>query len=434
MNNNLFNQLQTMAMQAMPQNYSQPETVDSVVDNEQIQLLGKKRKQVFEMFPDNSQERFNYWKTQVDTTGMTAKAKQTYWKDYEAMHPEGIVGAKRDFVDVTKRELDYIESPVAKEFFLRERLDNTPEWARKELDPILGELSTIVANSNYAKAQQVYMKDLDLRINRFAVLAQLDPDVSVENHTTDITKLEQMNLLEVAKVEQGRVGVYSKGGQFIPAFGLQSRNDVFENDSNGSPSLEEQSVIRSLAPTIIKKAIQGNLAVARNKIMADERAGIAVAEKYLTDGAFNFDQWDTAFSMLHSVPMYDKIKLGLRGEITAGRIKTESDLKSAIYQSVSKYSSVLQADIDSNKDNLLTKKELENIAEMYVTTMSTRRSKRLWEMSSISDFVGSTNPDYIETQKKYEEAVAKVPKSQLEQLRKLEESLLQTKLKKLRKN
>lgn len=43
MNNNLFNQLQTMAMQAMPQNYSQPETVDSVVDNEQIQLLGKKK-------------------------------------------------------------------------------------------------------------------------------------------------------------------------------------------------------------------------------------------------------------------------------------------------------------------------------------------------------------------------------------------------------
>jgi len=348
MNNNLFNQLQTMAMQAMPQNYSQPETVDSVVDNEQIQLLGKKRKQVFEMFPDNSQERFNYWKTQIDTTGMTAKAKQTYWKDYEAMHPEGIVGAKRDFVDVTKRELDYIESPVAKEFFLRERLDNTPEWARKELDPILGELSTIVANSNYAKAQQVYMKDLDLRINRFAVLAQLDPDVSVENHTTDITKLEQMNLLEVAKVEQGRVGVYSKGGKFIPAFGLQSRNDVFENDSNGSPSLEEQSVIRSLAPTIIKKAIQGNLAVARNKIMADERAGIAVAEKYLTDGAFNFDQWDTAFSMLHNVPMYDKIKLGLRGEITAGRIKTESDLKSAIYQSVSKYSSFLEKKENNN--------------------------------------------------------------------------------------
>jgi hypothetical protein len=340
-NNKLFNQLQSLAAQSMPQNSSQPETVDSIIDKQQLTLLGEKKQQVFEMFPDNPQERFNSWKNQVDTTGMTAKAKQAYWKDYESIHPEGIVGAKRDFVDVTKRELDYIESPVAKEFFLRERLDNTPEWARKELDPILGELSTIVAHSNYAKAQQVYMKDLDLRINRFAVLAQLDPDISVENHTSDIVKLEQMNLLELAKVEQGRVGVYSHSGQFIPAFGLTSRNDVLKNDDKGSPSLEEQSVIRSLAPSLVKKAIQGNLAVARNKIMADERAGIAVAEKYLTEGAFNFDQWDTAFSMLHNVPLYDKLKLGLRGEIKTGRIKTESDLKSAIYQAVSKYNSLL---------------------------------------------------------------------------------------------
>jgi hypothetical protein len=337
-NQDLFNQLQNIAAQSsLVNNPKETELVDSYTEKEQINKLREIKNQAITMFPESGLPRFNFWKKQIDTTGMTKVSKQTYWKDYEQIHPDGIVGAKRDFVDITKKELEYIESPVAKEFFLRERLDNTPDWAKKEFEPLLGELSSIVANSNYAKAQQVYMKDLDVRATKLAALSELDPDISIETHTNDLLKLEQMNLMELTKVKQGRVGVFNKLGNFVPAFGITDRNSILEDDVYGSPSIEEQIVIRNLAPTIIKKAIQGNLAVARNKILSNERTSISVAEQYLKQGDFDFDKWDTAFSMLHNISIYDKLKMGLQGEIKSGRIKTEEDLRSIIYRAVSKY-------------------------------------------------------------------------------------------------
>ena len=341
-NNNFYNELQNIAAQAAPETKTKSEGIDGILSQQATAKLQNTTKLATDMYPTDPASRFEFWKKQNNTTLMDAKTKDVYWKTYETMHPEGIVGAKRDFVDVTKREIDVIDSNVGKEFFLRERLDNTPAWARKDLDPILGELSANVANSNYSKAQQVYMKDLDLRINRFVVLNQFDPDISSEVHTADVTRLEQLNLLELAKVQQGRVGVYNEAGQFYPAFGIKDRKEIFKNDTTATPSLEEQAVVRNIAPNIIRKAVEGNLAVNRNKIQADERVGSSVASQYLTTGAFDMDQWDTAFAMLPNISMRDKIKLGIQGEVKAGRIKNEKELVRTIYQSMVRYGSFLE--------------------------------------------------------------------------------------------
>jgi hypothetical protein len=336
LNNNFYNELQDIASAAIPkaESNTNPVNVEDGLSKQATAKLKESTDLAMQMYPSEAGERFDFWKKQNKPENMDPATKDIYWKTYEQMHPEGKVGATRDFVDITKVELDTIGSNVGKEYFLRDRLVNTPVWARKELDPMLGILSANVANSNYSKSQQVYMKDLELRSMNFAAKNTLDPDVSIDSHTQDAVKLEQLNLLELGTVQEGRIGVYSEGGQFIPAFGLTDRKEIFAKDMYASPSLEEQSVVRGIAPNIIRKAVEGNLAVNRNKIQSQERTGEAVASNYLTTGAFGIDKWNTAFAMLPNVSNFDKIKQGLQGEIASGRITSEKDLIRTIYQSM----------------------------------------------------------------------------------------------------
>ena len=208
-NSDFYNELQKMATDAAPQQQmeTRAENVDDGLSTQAQAKLQGSTDLAMQMYPNAADERFDFWKKQNKPEEMDQTTKDIYWKTYEQMHPEGIVGATRDFVDVTKVEMDSIGSSVGKEFFLRDRLVNTPVWARKELDPMLGVLSATVANSNYSKSQQVYMKDLELRSMHFASKSNLDPDVSIDSHTADAVKLEQLNLLELGTVQQGRIGV-----------------------------------------------------------------------------------------------------------------------------------------------------------------------------------------------------------------------------------
>lgn len=337
LNNNFYNELQNIASQAVPSQQNKQVNVDDMVSKQAITKLTDNTNLAMSMYPSEAGERFDFWKKQNNINFMDDKTKEVYWKTYEKMHPEGIVGAKRDFVDVTKVELSRIDSNVGKEFFLRERLNKTPQWARKELDPLLGEISTNVANSNYSKAQQIYMNDLDARITSLVAKTEFDPDIPLDIHTQDAVKLEQLNLLEVGRVEQGRIGVYNEKGKFYPAFGIKDRNEIFPNDVTTNPSIQEQDVVRSLSPNIIRKAIEGNLAFNRSNIQIQEKIGSSIASNYLTTGAFGIDKWNTAFAMLPNVTNYDKLKQGIQGEIFSGRITSEKDLIRTIYQSMVTY-------------------------------------------------------------------------------------------------
>ena len=337
LSNSFYNELQNIASQAVPSQQNKQSNVDDMVSKQSITKLTDNTNLAMNMYPEDIQSRFSFWKKENNINFMDDKTKEVYWKTYEKMHPEGIVGAKRDFVDVTKGELSRIDSNVGKEFFLRERLNKTPQWARKELDPLLGEISTNVANSNYSKAQQVYMNDLDSRINSLAATTEFDPDIPLDIHTQDAVKLEQLNLLELGRVEQGRIGVYNEKGKFYPAFGIKDRTEIFPNDVATNPSIQEQDVIRSLSPNIIRKAIEGNLAFNRKNIQIQERIGSSIASDYLKAGTYNIEKWDTAFAMLPNVPIYDKISQGIQGEIESGRVVSTKDLAQTLYKVMTQY-------------------------------------------------------------------------------------------------
>jgi hypothetical protein len=158
----------------------------------------------------------------------------------------------------------------------------------------------------------------------------------------DMLKLEQMNLMEMASVMNGRVGIMKDGRSFVPAFGMTDSEQIVK-DAAIAPSIEEQTVVQELARLPIKTAVADNVTSSRIKIKGQEETTKNIAQQQLRTGKYNMDQWDKAFSIMPDVPMQDKVMLGLRGEITSGRIKTEKQLAQSIYQAISTYSNELLA-------------------------------------------------------------------------------------------
>lgn len=333
---NWLEELQNIATQAIGPADTKPEVADEEINKAAVAKVNEVTALANQMYPQDANSRFDFWKSQMDIAELPTAAKNTYWKNYETMHPDGIDGATRDFVNVTKRELDMIPGMSQKEFFLRERVTQTPDWARKELEPLLAQVSTTVANANLNKAQQVYVSELDTRVNSFLSKVQLDPDVAIEDHVNDMMKLEQMNLLEMAQVKNGRVGFMKDGTQFVPAFGLQDSDQVLQNRAV-TPSLGEQVLVREVGLQPIKNAVEFNVTKGRREIETQEETAKVVATRYLRDGKYTMDTWDKAFSMLPDMSMEDRVVMGLQGEMAAGRIKNEKQLAQAIYQSVNKY-------------------------------------------------------------------------------------------------
>ena len=290
-----------------------------------------------QMYPNNQDSQFNYWKKSVSLDGMPNDARNVYWKTYEQMHPRGAEGAKNDFVNTTLNEVNMINGVSNKEFLLRERMTNSPSWAQSALGPELAKYSTAVANANFSKANQVYINNLTDKMNKIGVNAPLDPDVSIDQHTADFLKMEQLNMLDVGQVVNGRVGAYTTQGEFIPGFAINDRKDIFPNDIYGTPSMAEQMLVRNNATQPIKDAIELNLVNQRSSISRQERQSAMGATNLLEQGHYSIDRWGEAFAINPESDPQSQIERGLRGEINTGRIKSNKDLYESIYTAMVKY-------------------------------------------------------------------------------------------------
>lgn len=334
----LFASLQKIATESITGQQSINDTGNKeLMTKQDIQNIKGIAEMAKKMYPDNQQSQFNYWKKNVDIVGMDNDARNAYWKTYEQMHPRGIDGAKSDFINTTLNEVGLVNGVSNKEFLLRERIANSPPWAQSALGPELAKYSTAVANANLSKANQVYINNLTNNMNRMMVSAKIDPDVSTDQHTADFLKLEQLNLLDVGHIVNGRVGAYDPSGQFVPGFAIADRNQIFPNDSAGTPSAAEQIMVKQSAMQPIKDAIELNLVNQRSTISRQERLSAMQATKMLEDGHFPVGRWGEAFSINPESEPQSQIQRGLQGEINAGRVKTKQDLAEAIYTAMAKY-------------------------------------------------------------------------------------------------
>lgn len=69
------------------------------------------------MYPLDTNKRFDYWKKSVNLSGLTQEAKNFYWNEYGKLDPKGTEGAKKQFLNVTRNELNSIVGSANKEFF-----------------------------------------------------------------------------------------------------------------------------------------------------------------------------------------------------------------------------------------------------------------------------------------------------------------------------
>jgi hypothetical protein len=311
-----------------------------LIDTQDVAKIKQTAEMATKMYPNNPASRFKYWKKNINIDGMSNNARNEYWKTYQNIHPRGIEGAQSDFVNVTLNETNLINGVSNKEFFLRDRIDNSPAWARAVLEPELAKLSTTVANANLSKANQVYSKSLSSKVNNFILQNDLDPDVSVEQHTADFVRLEQLNLFDVASVVNGRIGIYGQNNQFVPGFAVENRQQIFPKDQFGAPSFAEQVLVRDSAINPIKQAVDMKLAAQRSVIARQERQSAMEATKLLEKGFYTIDRWGEAFSINAESNPQDQIIRGLKGEISSKRITNEQELAESIYTAMSKYPSM----------------------------------------------------------------------------------------------
>lgn len=333
----LYSALQKIASETSGQTTQNDTGNSDLIDQQDIAKIRSTVDVATKMYPNNKENRFNYWKRSLTLDGMSNNARNVYWKQYEELHPDGIEGAKSDFINVTMNELGYIRGASNKEFMLRDRIANSPPWARSVLEPELAKYSTIVATSNFSKANEVYGKELQSRINKFVINNDLDPDVSADQHTSDMLKLEQLNLGEVASVVNGRIGAYTNTGQFIPGFAIADRNQIFPNDPAGTPSAAEQLLVRDSATHPIKQAVSMKLTHQRSDISRQERLASMGVSGLLESGYYPIDRWGEAFALNPEAPSQAQVISGLRGEIAAGRITHEDQLIESIYTAMNKY-------------------------------------------------------------------------------------------------
>jgi len=298
-------------------------------------------KEIRDMYPKKPQKVFETWVQATKDFPMPTKDfREFYWDKYLSIHPKDRKEAKQELIDKAAQELQLLETPQEKEHFIRDKVSRWPEWLVNEFKDDLQNYSAKNSDANLSKAKQVYKDDLSKRLGNLSD-RELDPDVSEEAHIDDLLKLEKMNLMDVADSINGRFGVAGRDGGFIPAFDLQDRSQVFEQDPYGTPSTDEQLMIDELAPDFIRNYVKGNVANQRAKINIDNKASEGVANMMLETGTLTPDKWSEAFSMISKPEYMTLLKKGMLGEIESGRAKSDEDIVKTLYMALSQYKDLL---------------------------------------------------------------------------------------------
>ena len=338
----LYSSLQKIASESVGGNpTAKTEDAKELILKEETAKLTQVKQLAERMYPNSKDNQFAYWKKNTDISSLSNETKKEYWKFYQELNPRGFESTKDDFINVTKRELSQIYGVTSKEFFLRDRISNSPDWVKPILEEELAKVSTIVANANYNKSAQVYAKDVQNRATMFLSNVSLDPDISIDDHTNDLVKLEQLNLMDVATVLNGRAGVFNEAGAFVPSFAINNRSDIFKADAYGAPSVAEQMKVKDVSLPYFKKAIEESIYMNRATIKTQERTSELEATKLLEQGNFNIDRWGEAFSMLPEADPQEQIIRGIKGEISAKRVNTYKELAQTVYAAMNQYGNML---------------------------------------------------------------------------------------------
>jgi len=335
---NMLSQLQSIAS----------ESANNTAQIKSTELIEATEKQNLEsifntastMYPANQKNAVNYILKTVKTDTMKPNTINNYWSLFETTFPDYSSQLKEQLITNIKTTLNTKQSDSEKEFYLRDLVDTLPPWASETFYPTLAQVSMNVANANMSKATQVYKTELDTRIQAIRN-SSLDPEVASSVHTNDLIKLETMNMLNSARVINGRIAVITQDGTVIMANELKNRAEVFGAENIGLPSLHEQVEVERLSKDIITDAVNTSIKRTRAEVTKQNAEISFETRMNLEKGMFTIDEWDTAFATINTNNIQQAITSGLYGEINAGRIKTNKDLQETLFAVLIKYKDML---------------------------------------------------------------------------------------------
>jgi hypothetical protein len=276
--------------------------------------------------------------------------KEWYWNTYLNYDESFKDKVKENLISDTEIDLESLDTAVKKEHYLRDKVSRWPKWLVEEFKDDLQNFSTKNAHSNLNKAKLLYQDDLSKRL--FKLNDQdLDPDVGESVHLADMLKLEKMNLLDVAKSFNGRLGVMGSNKEFILANDLKDISEVYKNRNAQTPSIEEQLVIDELAPDFISNHVKAKLLNQREKINLDNKVTESLAANILESGSLSRDKWKEAFSLFDKPDYEQLIQRAIVGEINAGRVYSDEELVKTIWSSMNEYKDYFNNTLDEGNNN-----------------------------------------------------------------------------------
>lgn len=277
---------------------------------------------------------FNAWRDKTKDYQFGEHTTEHYWKTFEKVFPGTTDQARDEIRKDVLWNLDYRVSDTDREFYLRDQMSKLPGWARGEFGPKLEQLSAQALQQNQFKATMGYQKELYGKMP--AILQDdLDPDVSVLQHEDDMKNLIRHGLEDMARVVDGRIGVLDREDNFRPGFAVQNRGQILEGGAE--ISLMEQIHVDGLSETVVRPAVEANLANARQKIEQQNRIIQTQTAKAMKAGDVSAATRAGAFGVMPDYDLETKMGWWLEGEMAKGRIKTAEDLQREVFLMVKEF-------------------------------------------------------------------------------------------------
>ena len=249
----------------------------------------------------------------------------------------------------------HIESKAKGDFYaeevnLRNLMTKIPDWAIKEYKPRLDFLQSQNSNQNLMKAVNLYKTNLKQRLEKLGE-QPLDLDVPEEEHIKDFLKLESLNLLDVARIENGRLVTVNEKGTIVPVFQIEDRKQILSKDKNGNPIPSEMDLIYKVAPDLIANTVKQNLQKSKELSTIGNKTASAAAMRMLESGDLDIPNWGEAMSITSELEPQTVLNSAIRGLIKKDPYKSRDKIIADVMQIENTYPDIL-SEINLRRNNV----------------------------------------------------------------------------------
>lgn len=246
----------------------------------------------------------------------------------------------------------------AEEVNLRNMMTKLPDWAVNQVKPRLDFLQSQNSNQNLMKAVNLYKTNLKQRLSKLGE-QPLDLDVPEEEHIKDFLKLESLNLLDVARIENGRLVTVNEKGTIVPVFQVEDRKQILNKDKNGNPMPSEMDLIYKIAPDLISDTVKKNIQKSKELAQLGNKTASATAMRMLESGDLAIPNWGEAMSITSELEPQTVLDAAIRGLVKKDPYKSRDSIIADVMQIENTYPDLL-SEINLRRNNVSVSKPKPN--------------------------------------------------------------------------